>query len=392
MPTASDGRRRSLRWLGAAGAAASLPLPALLRAAGDDIRLGQSAPISGPAAHLGIEYQRGMRAYFDEVNARGGVGGRRIELVAYDDAYEPTMALGNTTDLIEGDKVFALVGYVGAESVDRCLPLAVRAGVPLLAPLTGADHLRRQPSKWLWHLRPGYGEETALLARTLATIEFRRIGVLVQNDADGRAAFDALGQALTAVQSPPPLKVVRVERDFILNIDNRERDIAQAVQQLRSVQPQAVVFLATYASTAAALKALRAGGYAGGASAISLASAAAIGPLLGAHAAGLTVTQVVPSPFDISRPVVAAYQKRMLAAGNATPEYVSLEGWIAAQGIAEALRRSARNHSREAFVAALESLAGYDTGGFALRWDAQRRQATSQVVLTVLDARGRPRA
>jgi branched-chain amino acid transport system substrate-binding protein len=342
---------------------------------------------------MGIEYQRGLRLAFDDVNARGGVERRALELVTYDDGEEPAIAEENTRTLIQEDKVFALIGYVGASTVKRCLPLALRAGLPMLAPLSGAEFLRQRPPALLWHLRPGYREELRLMAQAMATIGISRVAALAQSDEDGQAALQSLQQALAEAKLPPPAAVASVASDFLLSSDHREQELAQTSQRLLAAQPQAVAFLCNYRWTAVVLRQLRKNGYAASAYALSLANAAAIAPLLGPQAAGLLVTQVVPSPFDVSNPTVADYQKRLnLSSLTVAPEYVSLEGWLVGQAVAEALRRSLRrSQGREEFIRSLQSLSDHRIGTYRLAWDASRHQASAYRVLTMLDARGRPR-
>ena len=393
MTHAPASRRACLRRIALAGAAALAAAPA--RARGDTIRFGQSAPLTGPAQDLGIEYQRGIRMAFDEANARGGHEGRRLELVAFDDQYEPAVALGNTRELLESAQVFGLVGYVGAECCARSLPLAARAGVPFVAPLTGAMSLRHDPSPGLFLLHPGDDTETGLIARTLATIDFRRVAILCQDDADGAAALRSLGAAMAAA-GLAVATVATIVRNATSRVDPATRPIDGAVRRLLAAEPQAVVCLGAYATTAAVVRGLRARGFAGGCYATSLSSAAALGPLLGPFAAGMSITQAVPSPHELSRPVVADYRRWLAAHGGAAPEYVSLEGWIAGRLVVEALRRTTLGMpgaaARERFVLALESLAGADLGGLPLRWDGAHRQFGLPVSLTVLDPQGRPRA
>lgn len=383
MPLPFDGLRRRDLLLGASAWSAG----AAAQAAPEVIRLGQSVPISGPAQHLGIEVQRGLQLAVDAANAAAVLPGRRLELVSLDDQYEPELALENTRTLIQQDRVFALVGYVGTESTQRCLPVAVQAGVPMIAPLTGAESLRTRPSRWLYHLRPGLSSELGLIVRTLATMGWQHLAVVQQADADGNAGLEALRAALSQAGLPAPLAITRIERNSTNQVALEQRDVLQVTQQILAARPQAVLFLCAYAPTAAILKRLRLGGFAGGAYATSLASSSALGPLLGPQVAGLNITQVVPSPGDVSRPVVSAYRQRL---GSTAPEHVSLEAWIAGQLVIEALRRTPLRANRTAFLAALESLGGWDLGGFVLQWDPLRRQASSQVALTVLDAQGRP--
>ena len=190
----------------------------------------------------------------------------------------------------------SLAGYVGAESVNRCLPIAMNAGVPFVAPLTGAESLRRNPSRWLFHVRPGLQAETRLIAQAMQTFDIARVAVLVQDDADGVAGLEALSDALVSLKAAKPVAVARVGRNSTGQVELKSRDTAAAALMLAAAQPQALVCLAAYASTAAVLKSMRDGGFAGPCYATSLSSAAAIAPLLGARTAGLYVTQVVPSP------------------------------------------------------------------------------------------------
>lgn len=389
-----SGTRRLVLKRAAVAGAASLGMSAKAApgVAGDLIRFGQSAPVTGVAQLWGIEYQRGIRLAFVEANAEGGVGGRRLELVTYDDLFEPTAAESNTAELIDKEHVFALIGYVGADAVARSLPLAATANVPFIAPLTGDETLRRDAPRCLFNLRAGYDSETQVIARALATISFGRIVVLRPTDGDGDAALKSLQHALAAAGLPAPLDVVPVGRNSTAKIEFSQDDIGPVVNRIVAATPQAVVFLTAYATTAAVVKQLRQRGFAGGCYATSLSSVAAIGPLLGRYAAGLSITQVTPSPFDSSWPLVAAYQRRLAASCTAPPEYASLEGWIAGSLVVLALRRMGPAASRDGLETALESLSTREMDGLRLQWDAARRQFRSRVTLTVLDERGRPRA
>jgi hypothetical protein len=85
-----------------------------------------SAAFTGASGQLGSELYRGALAYFAELNADGGVAGRRVRMLAYDDGYTPARAIDNTIALIEQDRVPLLFGYVGTPTVTRVLPLLKR--------------------------------------------------------------------------------------------------------------------------------------------------------------------------------------------------------------------------------------------------------------------------
>ena len=115
---------------------------------------------TGPASALGKNLKAGAVAYFDKVNAAGGVHGRKIKLVSYDDGYEPERAAAMTEKLIADDKVFTLFGYVGTPTSSAVLPLISKAGVPYIAPFTGAELLRNPVNKVVFNVRASYFDET----------------------------------------------------------------------------------------------------------------------------------------------------------------------------------------------------------------------------------------
>ena len=140
---------------------AVMPVPAQQPGVSDErILFGESAAFSGPAQELGKSMRLGIEAAFHEVNRAGGVHGRRLELTALDDAYEPEAAVANTQALIREHKVFALIGAVGTPTSRAAVPIAADAGVPYIAPFTGAAFLRDARWSNVINLRASYNQET----------------------------------------------------------------------------------------------------------------------------------------------------------------------------------------------------------------------------------------
>ena len=108
----------------------------------NEIVLGQSCALSGPAEALGTGMRAGLQAYFDKINADGGINGRKIRLITKDDGYEPDRAIRNTRELIEKDHVFLLIGEVGTPTSKAVVPIAEEAPIPFFGPVTGAEFLR----------------------------------------------------------------------------------------------------------------------------------------------------------------------------------------------------------------------------------------------------------
>ena len=100
-------------------------------------RMGMSAALTGPAAALGTGMRDGIESYFRLVNRRGGVHGRQLELVALDDAYEPSKTAPNMRQLAEQDHVFAVVGNVGTPTAAVAVPIANEKKIPLFGAFTG---------------------------------------------------------------------------------------------------------------------------------------------------------------------------------------------------------------------------------------------------------------
>ena len=178
-----------LAWIAALGAL----LPALACAQGtpgvfpDKIVIGQAAVFSGPAAQLGIQMRNGIKAYFDEVNAKGGVHGRELELITEDDRYEAAVAPQATKKLIEEHKVFALVGYVGTPTGVAHLPVVTQAKVPLVGMFTGAETLRVPMNRYVFHVRASYYDETEKIVEQVVSLGGKKISVFFQADAYGEA-------------------------------------------------------------------------------------------------------------------------------------------------------------------------------------------------------------
>ena len=164
------------------------------------IRLGMSADFSASARALSIELYRGAMAYLLPLNNAGGVNGRRVVIKAYDDRYEPDLAIRNTLKLMDEDDVFALFSYVGTPTMNRTLPLLQMHNDKdflLLFPFTGADTNRIPPYDQLsFNLRASYDQEIKGLVDHFVAINRTRIAVFYQADAYGRAGWGGLRQAL----------------------------------------------------------------------------------------------------------------------------------------------------------------------------------------------------
>ena len=373
-------RRSCLRAAGAA-AIAACGGPTLAQSSGKLV-IGQSAALSGPAGALGLQFRNGAQLVFDKVNARGGVGGRLIELRSLDDGYEPERCADNTRKLIDGG-AFALFGYIGTPTTLAALPLINTAKVPLIAPFTGAESLRSPGNRYAFHVRASYFNETAEIVKQLTSVGIKRIAVFYQNDSYGKAGLEGVSRALKPL-GLEPAGLGTVERNTV--------DVDAAVKAILAQKPDAVVQISAYKSCAAFIRAARKAGFGGTFYNVSFVGTQALAKELGADASGVVVSQVMPYPFAPTTALAGEY----LAAGRAVTadfeaNYSSMEGYVAAKTLIEGLQRPGAVASRDGLIAGLESLHDLNLGGFFVRLSGQDHAGSKYVDLTILTADGRVR-
>jgi ABC-type branched-subunit amino acid transport system substrate-binding protein len=156
-----------------------------------EIVVGQCAALSGSAAALGTHMSTGLKAAFDEANAKGGVHGRKIRLVTADDGYEPDKCVDCTEKMIDENGVFALAGYVGTPTAKVAMPIVQEMKVPSVGLFTGAGILRQPVQRYVVNIRASYDDETEALVDYLAKTGSSKISVLYQNDAFGMSGCRA---------------------------------------------------------------------------------------------------------------------------------------------------------------------------------------------------------
>jgi branched-chain amino acid transport system substrate-binding protein len=377
-------RRIFLSRLLAGAAATSLAIPASADAGISDhkIVLGQSAAFSGPAAQLGIQLHAGAKTYFDQVNAQGGVFGRKIEIIKLDDKYEADLAAANTKKLIEVDEVFALFGYVGTPTSNAALPIFTQAKVPFFAPFTGAQSLREPYNKQIFNIRASYFDETEHLVDRLVKTGLKNIAVFYQNDAYGKAGLAGVERALKKL-NVPMLEVATVERN--------STDVAKAVEKILPKRPDVIIQISAYASCSAYIKEMRKAGYTGQFYNVSFVGSKALADTLGPEGPGVVISQVVPFPWHLATPIVAEYTKAMHKAGIKDLNFSSLEGFIAAKIFVEGLKRAGKNLSRDRLISALESIniGNYDAGGFDVAFSPSNHNGSKYVDMTVISKDGK---
>lgn len=348
------------------------------------ITLGMSAPFSGPNAAYGEDMRQTIQAYFEHINKSGGINGRKLELVALDDGYETERTVANTRSLITDKKVFALLSYYGSSPTTEAMNKVFGpAGVPLVGTISGADTLRQSisanpNSRYMFHVRASYADETAAIVNQMVSIGLRSIAVFYQNDGFGKGGLDGVTAALKKHKLAPSA-VGTVERNS-LNVD-------AAVQSIAKANPQAVLMVTLYKPTAAFVRAMKKAGQNPMFMTLSPVGTEQLVQELGQEARGIGISQVVPYPWNDSIPIVRDYQR--LGAKSRSYSYYGLEAYLTARTLVEGLRRAGRDLNRDKLVSALESLSATDLGGYRINYTGTARYGSRFVELTVIGPGGK---
>ncbi|TVQ96141.1 MAG: ABC transporter substrate-binding protein [Desulfovibrionales bacterium] len=297
----------------------------------EPIRVGMSGAFSGPIRAMGIEVYRGALAYFEHLNQRGGINGRPVRFLAYDDAYEPARALENTIRLVEQDGVDVLFSFVGTPTVTRILPLLKvyeDRGLSLFFPVTGAEPHRRPPhDAFVFNLRASYAQEVGAMVHEFLGLGKTRFAILYQADSYGRSGWEGLRESL----QPHALTIVE-EATYSRGFEF-EQSMLEQVEILHAANPEVIISIASYAAAAAFIRDARDQGWDVPVANVSFVASESMLDLLlnqeqrtgRCYTHGLVNSQVVPSYEDYSLWGVLEYRWIMDTCSCELPEGLSSE-------------------------------------------------------------------
>lgn len=347
----------------------------------DSILFGQAAALEGPSSALGQGMRQGILAAFAEINARGGVHGRMLRLVSRDDGYDPDRSVAQTKQLIDDDKVFALIGAVGTPTAMATVPISRAANVPFIGPFTGAEFLRAPELGNVVNIRASYGAEAEAWIRHLTeNLHFKNIAIFYQDDSFGRDGLKGVKRALERRGLE-----LTAEGTF----ERNTRAVGSALRRLKRAEPEAVVMVGTYGPCAEFIKLARKSGFHPTFVNISFVGANALANELGPEGQGVIVSQVVPSPWDASVRVVADYQAAAKALDpNMKPEFVSLEGYLSGRLVAAALEQTGPNPTRADMLRMIRNVGTFDISGTIMNFGPKMQDLPGKVFLTVIQRDG----
>ena len=358
----------------------SCPALAETGVSADTITLGQSTALTGPLGDLGQEVLKGAKVYFDALNARGGVNGRSIKLVSKDDAYDSKKTLENVQSFIAGDATFALFGTFGTPNNEALIPVAQKAGLPVLMPYSGAPSIRSKTASGVFNLRASYSDEVEKLVEHLATLGTKKIAIAYQNNAFGKEVLAAAIEAMERRKLKPLLAV---------SVENDAKDAPAAAEKLVATNPEAVLLALAGKPSIEIIKNITQRRRGMQLYALSVLATPSNLRAMGADGTGVAISQVVPFPSNANIALVNEYNLAMVAAGHTELSHLSLEGFINAKVVTEGLRRAGRNLTRASLVSALDAMRGYNLGGMEVSFGQGASSGSRFVELTMVNAKGK---
>ncbi len=343
----------------------------------NEILFGSSLPLDGHASYLGNQTLHGALAYLNYINDHGGIHGRKIKVIAYNDGYDPPKCVKNTNRLIDEDRVFGLFCYVGTPTSVKIIPIVERAKIPLLGLFTGAHILREPVKRYIINVRASYYEETATAVKHFVEgLNFKKVAVFYQNDAYGLDGLKGAKLALEKYDLSPVATGSYIRGTM---------DVEQALGKIILAGAEAVVMIGTYDPCAKFIKLAKAKGFDPIFHNVSFVGADELARKLGKDGEGVIITQVVPPPEELVL-LPAAKDYALLLEHyypDDMPNFVGFEGFINAKILLEGLRRAGRDITREGFIDSIESLESYFVGiGAEVSFGNRDHQGLDKVYFT----------
>ncbi|HET7890082.1 MAG TPA: ABC transporter substrate-binding protein [Candidatus Sulfotelmatobacter sp.] len=319
----------------------------------NSVLIGSCSALDGPARFLGNQTVLGATTYLHSINDEGGIFGRKVQLLAFDDGYDPDKAPACFKRMTK-EGVFALGFFVGTPTAKVYVPMAQEEKIPVVGLFTGAQMLYEPLKHYVVNVRASYYDETREQVDKLWEANIRKIGVIYQDDAFGKTVLDGMKLALQKHNSAPAATGA---------FPRNTLDVVEGLKSVMAARPQAVVVVGPYSPVAAIVKQAHAAGWRPQFLTVSFVGTEEFIKEAGPDAEGTIITQVVP-PYDrTDYPTVALYRKYLTKYyPDATPSFVSLEGFVDAMVMVEGLKRAGKDVTREKFISGIESIHELNVG------------------------------
>lgn len=343
-----------------------------------EVLLGMWSPLTGPTALLGTSERDALQIWLNEVNGAGGIHGRKIRLIVYDDGGSPQEALAAVRRLIDQDRVFALVAGSISGSTLPVVPLINRAKIPFIASISSNRRLLDPFTRYIFRVYPyEIPQANGVVDYAVPNFELKRPAMIYTSNDYGVGGHEAVTQRLREKHN---LQLVAAER---YNVG--DQDFSAQLLRIRQANPDGVFVWAFAAEAGIIVRQSRELGL----TVPHLGGGATMTPLFpkGAGGAGIgfVTVSVYPHLPESSAPPVVKYRealKRLYPGGfpPGRPSEYDLLGYGGGKIVEEGLRRAGRDLTREKFMDALETLREFDAGViYPVTFTKSSHEGSSQV-------------
>ncbi len=344
-------------------------------------QIGPFTGLPSPDAH---EINAGAQAYFDAINAQGGVSGRKIEFLKFDDEFKGDNFLLRLEEAA-AKKAIALITPIGSAALQNALKQDVFSKYELVIvnAIPGADTFRNPGHPRLFHIRASDGQQITAIVRNAKTTGITSMAVLYQDLPIGTAGL-AKAQEIGGAQG---IKISGVQSK------HDEASLAAAAPKISAVAAQSVMVIGSPKFMADAIAALRKAGVASQAFALSYMPAALAVKMAGDKGArGVGISQTYPNPNSVNMALTRDLRSIMSKFAPKITSYTAfhLEGYISARMLVEGLKRSGANPTADRLANALRVMGPQDLGGFVVDF-SKGNSGSNFVELAVIDSAGKLR-
>ena len=345
-----------------------------------EIRIGMWTPLSGPVALLGQSARDAVRLWAKEVNDKGGIHGRKINFISYDDAGSPQEAQTVIRRLIDQDQVFMLISGSVSGSTLPVRQVITREKVPFVSSISSNVNLMKPFSRYIFRIYANEDSQALGMVDWIMEHEKLKRPAIIYNSNDyGVGGFQIFQERLKEKYKISPTAAERYNPG--------DQDFSAQLLRIKGADPDGLLIYA-FAQEAGIIvrqaKELGIGAklFGGGGTSTPLLQRGA-----GQAAAGFVSVLVVPEIADSSqKPAVVAYRDKLKATfypdgfPPGRPSEYDLAGYAAGKVSEAALEKVGKDLSRESFVDALEGIKNFDTGmTFPISYSKDNHEGTTEV-------------
>jgi branched-chain amino acid transport system substrate-binding protein len=344
----------------------------------EKIRIGRSLPLTGPFAEYADQRRIGSDMFISEINQKAGIYKRPIDITTLDDAYSSDRLKLNIQQFDEKLNVHALFGFLGP-SLALNFDEIERRRIPLIAATTGAS-LRDPARSYIFPMRAGFAEETERIVKHVQTIGYRRIALMRQFGPLGDLGYQGYANAL---------EKRGLQSVFNTSVQVNASNANEAASSLVASQCDAILCSMGAMQLAAVLKAYDQKGPRPAIFSFAAVNTSQLFSELGKAATGITVTQIVPSPWSAKYAVSREY-RLACQVNKQRPTFYGLEGFLEAKLLVAGLTQAARNSKldRAGIHLTFDKLGTVNLGNYEVTYAPNRRTGATYAELGIIKADG----